>query len=148
VDQSIQHVSDTAFLVAHLRAMESARPDALFHDPLAGRLAGEKGRRLAESFATAAVTGWHVVALRTVIIDDFISRALARGVDTILSLGAGLDTRPYRLELPPGLKWIEVDYPDVIGLKEELLDGEKPRCKLERVGLDLADRISRERFLR
>jgi hypothetical protein len=40
-DSTIQHVSDTAFLIAHFRAAESARRDALFHDPQAWRLAGE-----------------------------------------------------------------------------------------------------------
>jgi methyltransferase (TIGR00027 family) len=141
-ESTIQHVSDTAFLVAHCRAAESARPDALFHDPLAARLAGEKGRAIAESFPTAAMTEWSV-AIRTVIIDEFIRGAIARGVGTVLSLGAGLDTRPYRLELPRELTWIEVDYPDVIELKEERLEGETPRCHLERVGLDLADVTAR-----
>ena len=48
-EAEIQSVSDTAFLIAHFRAAESARPDALFHDPLAARLAGKKGRRLARA---------------------------------------------------------------------------------------------------
>ena len=142
-EASIQHVSDTAFLVAYYRAIESARPDALFHDPLAARVAGEKGRRLAATFAAGAMTGWSV-AVRTTIIDDFIREAIAKGVDTILSLGAGLDTRPYRLELPPDLTWVEVDYPDVIAFKEQLLHSEIPHCRLERVGVDLADPGSRQ----
>jgi len=37
---SIEHVTDTAFWIASLRALESERPDALFRDPLAGLLAG------------------------------------------------------------------------------------------------------------
>jgi methyltransferase (TIGR00027 family) len=143
---SIQHVSDTAFLVAYLRAVESARPDALFHDPLAARIAGEKGKAIAETFTTRRMTGWNV-AIRTVIIDDFIRSAIANGVDTVLNLGAGLDTRPYRLDLPPDLAWVEVDYPDVIAFKDDLLRTETPRCRLERVGLDLADPTSRHDFL-
>ncbi len=45
-EQLIGHVSDTAFWVAHYRAMEGQRPDALFHDPLAGwrASAGRKSR--------------------------------------------------------------------------------------------------------
>lgn len=77
--------------------------------------------------------------IRTRIIDDFIKGAISEGVDTILNLGAGLDTRPYRLELPESLRWIEVDYPHVIDLKETRLSGETPRCRLERVRMDLAD---------
>lgn len=86
----IEHVSDTAFLVAQLRAVESARPDALFRDRLAARLAGERGRRIAEATPNP-VTAWQI-AMRTVIIDRYVLEA--QGVDTILNLGAGLDTRP------------------------------------------------------
>jgi methyltransferase (TIGR00027 family) len=130
----VQHVSDTAFLVANARAVETARPAALFRDPLAARLAGEKGRAIAAAFPP--MTGWTIV-IRTVIIDAFIAEALAAGLDTVVNLGAGLDTRPYRLELPQALQWIEVDYPDVIAFKEQRLKSETPRCRLERIGLDL-----------
>lgn len=142
----IQHVSDTAFLVAHHRAVESARKDALFSDPLAARLAGERGRAIAGSLSTNRMTGW-TVAIRTRIIDDFVAEAVARGVDTVVNLGAGLDARPYRLALPAGLTWIEVDYPDVVAYKQEKLVGETPRCRLERVGLDLAQQDLRRQFL-
>jgi methyltransferase (TIGR00027 family) len=141
----IQHVSDTAFLVAHYRAIESARPDALFRDPLAERLAGEKGRAIVASFSTPAMAGWQV-AMRTVVIDELIRAAVARGVGMVINLGAGLDTRPYRLDLPPDMVWVEVDYPDVIRLKQERLSGEAPRFGLERVELDLADVGARRKF--
>jgi O-methyltransferase involved in polyketide biosynthesis len=45
-EHTITHVSDTARWTALYRATESARPDALFHDPLAERLAGEQGRTI------------------------------------------------------------------------------------------------------
>jgi len=143
---SIQHVSDTAFLVAACRAVESARPDALFQDPLARRLAGKKGEVILQNFPNPEMSQW-MVAIRTVIIDEFIREAIARGTDVIVNLGAGLDTRPYRLELPATLTWVEVDYADVIAFKEEPLRGEQPRCRLERVALDLANRDERRVFL-
>jgi methyltransferase (TIGR00027 family) len=143
---AIRHVSDTAFLVAYCRALESARPDALFHDPLAERLAGEKGRAITAAFPFAPMVRWNV-AMRTVIIDEFITSAVARGVDTVLSLGAGLDTRPYRLDLPSELSWIEVDYPEMIAFKTERLVSETPLCRLERIGLDLADVGARRELL-
>jgi methyltransferase (TIGR00027 family) len=145
-EPTIRHVADTAFLIAHFRAVESARPDALFHDPLAARLAGEKGRAIAENFHTRAMTGW-MTAIRTVIIDDFVRGVVAGGVETVLCLGAGLDTRPYRLDLPSDLAWIEVDYPEMIAFKEERLEGEAPRCRLERIGADLADPAARRDLL-
>jgi methyltransferase (TIGR00027 family) len=133
----VHHVSDTAYMVAHYRALESARPDALFSDPLAARLAGDHGRKLGDAFPTAPMSAW-TIAIRTRIIDEYVHAAVARGIDTIVNLGAGLDTRPYRLDLPPTLNWIEVDYPDVINFKEERLASETPRCRLVRIGLDLA----------
>ncbi|HEX5436208.1 MAG TPA: SAM-dependent methyltransferase, partial [Gemmatimonadaceae bacterium] len=140
----ISDVSDTAFMIAAQRAIESERPDALFHDPLAGRLAGEHGREIIASLAGTVLASSWSVAIRTCIVDGFIERAVAQGADAILNLGAGLDTRPYRLQLPPALRWIEVDYPKVIGYKESLLSDERPVCRLERVPLDLADRPARE----
>jgi methyltransferase (TIGR00027 family) len=146
MSELVRHVSDTAFLVAQHRAVESARKDALFSDPLAARLAGEQGRVLVASAPAGKMTGWQV-AVRTPVIDDLVRQAVARGVDTIINLGAGLDTRPYRLDLPAALTWIEVDFPDVIAFKTERLVGEAPRCKLERIALDLSQIPARRELL-
>ena len=145
----IQNVSDTAFMIAVYRAMESERPDALFHDPLARKLAGEHGQRIVDDwsggpgkrgslFMRARMVSW-TVAVRTHIIDAFIRRAIDQGCDAVLNLGAGLDARPYRVSLPAEFHWIEVDYPHVIEFKENRLAAETPRCHLERVKLDLAN---------
>jgi methyltransferase (TIGR00027 family) len=142
VEPLIRDVSDTSFWIAHHRALETARPDALFRDPLAARLAGERGAKIAEAMPMPRVIGWNVV-IRTCIIDDFILCAIGEGVDTILNLGAGLDTRPYRMNLPASLRWIEADYPHIIEYKENLLANEPPRCRLERVKIDLADGAAR-----
>ncbi len=53
-DTPIAHVTDTAFWVATYRANESARPDALFRDPLAGKLADARGRAIADQVETVA----------------------------------------------------------------------------------------------
>jgi methyltransferase (TIGR00027 family) len=145
-DSAIRHVGDTAFLIAACRAVESARPDAFFRDPLAERLSGEKGKAILEAFPGNKITKW-MTAIRTVIIDDYIRAAIARGVDTVVNLGAGLDTRPYRLDLPPTLTWIEADYPEMIAFKEERLRDEHPRCRVERVPVDLSDATLRREFL-
>jgi methyltransferase (TIGR00027 family) len=135
-DDAIQRVSDTALLAAGWRAMESSRSDALFDDPLAAGLAGERGLRIARTLPDGA---W-VVAIRTVVIDGFVRSAIASGgIDTIINIGAGLDTRPYRMELPPSLRWVEVDHPHVIERKAALLRDETPGCAIERWGLDLTD---------
>jgi methyltransferase (TIGR00027 family) len=116
--------------------MESSRSDALFDDPLAAGLAGERGLRIAGTLPDGA---W-VVAIRTVVIDGFVRSAIASGrIDTIINIGAGLDTRPYRMELPSSLRWVEVDHPHVIERKAALLRDETPGCAIERWGLDLTD---------
>jgi methyltransferase (TIGR00027 family) len=143
--QTIQHVSDTAFMVAGFRAAESERPRPLFRDPLAAKLVGDHGEKILATIPRHFVGAWSVV-IRTVIIDDYIRQAIAAGVDTILNLGAGLDTRPYRIDLPNSLRWIEVDFPHMIELKEQRLAGEKPSCRLERIKLDLTDRVRRQLF--
>lgn len=146
-DGTIHHVSDTALWVAYYRAQESERPDALFHDPYAKVLVGDRGEQIAKKMqATSQYTRW-ILAIRTYIIDQFIQKLVAEGVETVLNLGAGLDTRPYRMQLPASLHWVEVDYPHMIDHKEKVLAAEKSRCQLERVRLDLADRGIRREFL-
>ena len=100
-DEEIHHTTESALLTAGWRAMESSRSDALFHDPLATGLAGERGLRIARTCPEGA---W-VVAIRTGLIDAFIQSAISSGIDTVVNLGAGLDTRPYRMHLPSSLHW-------------------------------------------
>src|ERR1700681_2169871 len=92
----ISNVSDTALWVASLRGQEGTRADAVFHDPLATTLAGTRGRMIARSLPRGSLMAW-AIAVRTSAIDRLITQALEMGVDTVLNLGAGLDTRPYRM---------------------------------------------------
>lgn len=139
MDSLIGAVDDTARWTAHHRAVESARPDALFHDPFAARLAGSTGRAIADGAAPAAGGGdaWYLTA-RTVLLDRAVAAAIADGCDTVVNLGAGLDARPYRLDLPADVEWIEIDLPANIEHKAAVLAKETPRCRLRRVPLDLA----------
>jgi len=143
----ISHVSDTAHWVAMYRAMESERPDALFHDPYARRLAGPQGEQILRSLPKAKAFAWPMI-VRTVVMDEIIQRAIARdGVRTVVNLAAGLDARPYRLELPRALRWIDVDLPAMQAYKREALRGNTPHCALEWVPADLADAAARRAVL-
>ena len=139
---TVRSISDTARWVAYFRALETQRPDALFRDPYAERLAGEDGFRIANTLADGNKHEWAWVA-RTYLFDQFVSREIQAGADVVLNLAAGLDARPYRMELPSKLHWVEVDFPEVIHHKEEVLAGDAPKCKLERISLDLSDQKAR-----
>ncbi|MFI6867726.1 class I SAM-dependent methyltransferase [Nocardia sp. NPDC050406] len=142
----VTNVSDTARWVAAFRAAESARPDALFHDPLADRVAGDRGRAIVAHGPRMMRDGWNLVT-RTKLIDDLIIQTIAEGCDRVINLAAGMDTRPYRLDLPAELTWIEADLPALIAEKDALLADETPRCALTRTAVDLADPQARQRFL-
>ena len=138
----IHHISDTARWAAHFRARETERPDALFRDPYARRLAGERGEQIANATPFHEENSWSWVA-RTYAFDDLINQQIRQGADMVLNLAAGLDARPYRMTLPTSLKWIEVDLPDILDYKQEILVNEKPACELQRVRLDLSDVAAR-----
>ncbi|MGZ4826488.1 MAG: class I SAM-dependent methyltransferase [Terriglobales bacterium] len=132
----IRHISDTALWVAVYRAEESERADALFRDAYARKLAGERGRQIAAAMPFAQRHSWSYVA-RTWLVDQVIEREVRQGTDVIINLAAGLDSRPYRMQLPASLRWVEIDLPDMLNYKHEVLAAERPVCVLERVPLDL-----------
>jgi|SRR5579871_381507 len=143
-DPRVEHVTDTALLVAAVRAMETSRPDGLVRDPLAARLAGERGMAFARKMPGME---WMCIGLglRYRFMDGLLTDALAaHEIATALLLGAGLDTRPWRLPLPPQFRWIEVDFQAILDFKAAALASEKPSCRVERVVADLNDAAQRQ----
>ncbi len=124
----IRNISDTARWVAVYRARESERPDALFRDPFAARLAGKRGEEIAAEVLRRSRNDWSLV-IRTYLFDRFVDDHVRRGGDMVINLAAGLDARPYRMDLPPSLRWVEVDLPGIVDYKEEVLAGEKPAAR-------------------
>jgi methyltransferase (TIGR00027 family) len=134
----VRNISDTALWVAYFRALETQRPDALFRDPYAERLAGERGFQIANTLPDGNKHEWAWVA-RTHLFDEFLLREIHGGAELVVNLAAGLDARPYRMQVPARLQWVEVDLPEVINYKEEILANVQPNCRLERIRLDLSD---------
>jgi methyltransferase (TIGR00027 family) len=146
-DQTITHVSDTAYWVAVYRADESERPDALFRDLYARGLAGPRGEAIVRALPQGKRWSWPMV-VRTAVMDEIILRAVNRdGVRSVVNLAAGLDARAYRLDLPRALRWIDVDLPAIQTYKREALAGETARCALEWIPADLADAGQRRAVL-
>jgi methyltransferase (TIGR00027 family) len=138
----IHNISDTARWAAVYRARETDRPDALFRDPFARRLAGERGEEIADSIEFSNKNTWSWIA-RTYLFDHFIAQEIANDCDLVINLAAGLDARPYRMTLPAELQWVEVDLPEILAYKEEILANDRPVCVLERIRLDLSNVAAR-----
>ncbi len=134
----IRDISDTARWMAAYRARESERSDALFRDPFARALAGERGEQIAKAMPYGDENAWSFTA-RTYLFDRYVARAVEGGVDLVVNLAAGLDARPYRLTLPPSLRWVEVDLPEILDYKDEVLASATPVCQVERVRVDLVN---------
>ena len=143
---SVRNISDTALWAAHFRAEESRRPDALFRDPYAEKLGAAQGLEMARKLPHGESHAWAWVA-RTYLFDQMLQQEIAEGADLIVNCAAGLDARPYRMQLPATLQWIEADLPGILAYKAERLAGDKPTCQLERVAVNLADPGERGKFL-
>jgi O-methyltransferase involved in polyketide biosynthesis len=64
--------------------------------------------------------------MRTYLFDRFIARQVRGGIDLVINLAAGLDARPCRMDLPEELRWVEIDLPQMVSYKTEILAGERP----------------------
>lgn len=139
----IENVSDTALWVAEYRAMETARPDAIFRDPYASRLAGERGTAIVAQIPRGKAMAWPMI-VRTKVFDEVVlDYTRNHGIDLIINLAAGLDARPWRLDLPRNLHWVDVDLPGILNHKSRELAGETPNCSYQTVALDLRDEARR-----
>lgn len=144
--QPLRNISDTAYLVAAYRAMESGREDSLFKDPYAQELVGEHGMEIVESLKSGKNSSWFLVA-RTCILDKWILDIIHKEkIDTVLNLAAGLDTRAYRLPLPSPLRWFDVDLPEILTHKETVLKKQVPSCQYRIVKMDLSHKSERSKF--
>jgi methyltransferase (TIGR00027 family) len=142
----VRNVSDTALWVAIYRAMESERRDAIFNDPYARRLGGARGEAIVKSMPSSEYSAWPII-VRTAVMDQIVLRCVRAGAKTVLNLAAGLDSRPFRLDLPQDLRWIHVDLPEMVDYFREQMAGETPRCALEYVALDLREQAPRRELL-
>ena len=140
----------TAVSVARVRAFESKQENALFHDPLAeafavaGGLQVDRSRHALEQDESAR-RRWRGVAfsivIRTRFLDDLLGDAVEAGIRQVVLLGAGMDSRAYRLDWPPGTRFFEVDTAEPLGFKAAVLQAEdaQPRCERHTVVADLRE---------
>jgi methyltransferase (TIGR00027 family) len=147
-------VGATALGVAASRAAETAGPDPLIRDEFARVLvssAGPAWARLADA-ALAWLDGdpqgqrahrlsIDYQAVRTHFFDEYFSNAVSAGIGQVVILAAGLDSRAYRLNWPPGTAVYEIDQPKVLEYKTGILEqhGAVPTARRRPVPVDLRD---------
>jgi methyltransferase (TIGR00027 family) len=98
-------------MVAAFRAWASRSWPEIVDDPHAAALAGSDGEADARRYVEAHPAMPLYMALRTAALDDEVRAAIGRGVQQIVILGAGLDTRAARLS-HAGVRFFEVDQPE------------------------------------
>jgi methyltransferase (TIGR00027 family) len=135
-------VIETARWAAAQRARESERPDRLFFDPLARALAGDEGMtalQLSERYNPSHQDTANYISIRIRCFDDAVQQFAAEGIRQIVLLAAGMDARAYRCAWPDGTTLYEVDHPELLAAKEEILphEGRDPLCRRITLGMNL-----------
>jgi methyltransferase (TIGR00027 family) len=145
-------VGSTALFVATARALEAQKPDPLVVDPYAeifcravgGPAADVLDGKIPDHQLRTAEFGEHFVnfqGARTKYFDEYFRRAADAGVRQVVVLAAGLDSRAYRLDWPAATTIFELDQPQVLDFKREVLAGEgaQPRAERREIAVDLRE---------
>lgn len=141
-------VAMTAIGVAVVRVLESGRPDRLYDDPLArdfveaarrGFRATEEGGQRWTRLEALAATFFEGRTVSVRLVDDQVAAAVAQECRQIVVLGAGLDTRAYRMGLTADVRFFELDLPELFAFKEPILARAQamPTCDRSAVAVDL-----------
>ena len=134
-------------MVAAARAAETERTDRLFADPYAADFTenaeftafpGGATETTASDMQAAAASFTDYAAIRTHFLDDYLRRA-TRTLRQVVIVAAGLDTRAFRLDLPPDVTVYELDSDEVLTFKQQVLDsrGAEPTSRRVPVAADL-----------
>jgi methyltransferase (TIGR00027 family) len=136
---STSSLEATACWTAAARALETARGDRLLDDPWAGGLAGTDGQAWIDARSPESVLP---IVLRTRYFDDWLVSVVSGGdLRQVVLLGAGLDTRAFRLPWPDGCVVFEVDRAPVLEHKARVLAAAEalPRCERRTAAADLRE---------
>jgi methyltransferase (TIGR00027 family) len=132
---SVSHpVARTAFYCCALRADDAAAERPVCGDTFAARFLDDETRRAMEPLLRLSAPAASNVA-RHRLIDDLIRARLAEDAGRrVFLIGAGFDTRAFRME---GGRWLEIDEPGLLAYKEELLPARDAPNPLARVAVSL-----------
>src|SRR5215216_2569025 len=123
------------FLTLCGRALDNHLPRPILGDTMAEELVGRLGYDCARFRLSASPI--LNIALRAKKLDQVARNFVTRHPDAVgLDLGAGLDTRAFRINPPPTVDWYDIDFPEVIAARHQLLPD---RANTNAVGADLTD---------
>lgn len=132
----INTISNTAFYCCGIRMEDAQRKKPVCNDQFAKRFMDEKALEIFEPFRSETMANISNVT-RCRIIDDILRDEITKNVNTsVITIGAGFDTRPYRLQ---GGRWFELDEPQVIDYKNEKLPVSECKNSLERISIDFSN---------
>jgi methyltransferase (TIGR00027 family) len=127
---SANPVSVTAYWTLAARHADATGPRPVANDTYAERFMDDDARAVAERFS-ALKRPFQSFPVRHRVIDDMLREELGRDRRArIVVIGCGFDTRSYRLD---GGRWVEVDEPELLAIKEARLPAAEARNPLERV---------------
>jgi O-methyltransferase involved in polyketide biosynthesis len=133
---------ESLFLTLGGRALDSRLPNPFLGDTMADEILTKTGYDLARfPQLTTKLQGPKTkvfdIAVRAKRLDELVRRFVARHPDAVvLDLGAGLDDRVFRVDPPPNVDWYDIDFPEVIALRRQVL----PRHpSAHSIGADLTD---------
>src|SRR5215207_3942323 len=121
-------LEDSLFLTLYARARDHRRPRPVLGDAMADQIV----RTLDYDYGQLRIDTNLIlsVALRAKKLDQVASDFLARHPDAVgLDLGAGLDTRAARLDVPSTVDWYDVDFPAVAAARERLIPARPKRTR-------------------
>jgi methyltransferase (TIGR00027 family) len=143
----VESIGKTAFVIAHWRVRETESVDPLFYDHIANIFLNDASHRLAEAIRRTSPSTERLIHFRTRYFDDSLEKAFSDGIRQCVLLGAGLDTRAFRLGAE-GLRFYEVDQGDVIRFKRERLEAYGYHIQHALIGCDYVREDWLDRLLR
>lgn len=128
-------ISNTAYYCCGIRMEDARKKHSVCNDKYAEKFMDERGLQIFEPFKSEKWPNISCIT-RCKLIDDHLLRELAKNKQTsIITIGAGFDTRPYRLA---GGNWLEIDEPQIINYKNEKLPIESCPNTLKRISIDFS----------
>jgi methyltransferase (TIGR00027 family) len=117
---ALSGVSETMLVTLSARAQDARRPNSILHDTWGADVLDKLNYTRPKTLGDQSL--FHTVILRARLLDTWTAEFLnANPEATVLHLACGLDSRALRLAWGPRVRWIDVDMPEIIALRQKLL---------------------------